>query len=192
MAASRYVLPILVSLVFPLSAVARETYQFSPEAPTAKGVDTAKLQAIVPKLQMANGTVGTVGPAGGSLKLNGLVLEFPKGAVAKATKVQWTTLRHPDIVFGWVLEPRDTPVVKPLTLHSPKADLVFKVPRLGAYVLMADRQTQTFHLVNLALAKPPAAAKPSPKGSASATTKPLKQGKAPPGTKATPRPAKPR
>jgi hypothetical protein len=181
MAVTRYVLPLLVSLVLPLAASARETYQFSAEAPNARGVDNAKLQAIIPKLQMANGTSGTVGPAGGTLKLNGLTLEFPKGAVSKATKVQWLTLRHPDIVFGWVLEPRDTKVVKPLTLHSPKADLVFRVRQLGAYVLMADRKTESFHLVNLAMApaKPPAKAPPAPKG---AKAPPAPNGaKAPPG-----------
>jgi hypothetical protein len=184
MGVSRFVVPLLVGMMVPLAASARETYQFSPVPPNARGVDTHKLQAIVPKLQIANATVGSVGPSGGSLKLNGLVLEFPKGAVTKTTKVQWVTLRHPDIVFGWMLEPRDLKLAKPLTLHSPKADLVFRMQRLGAYVLLADRKAESFQLVTLAMApaptKVPPKGKPAAKGSAPKTsTVTPKKGQAP-------------
>ncbi|MBC7545721.1 MAG: hypothetical protein H7338_23570 [Candidatus Sericytochromatia bacterium] len=166
MAAVRYLFPLLCACLLPVTAWAAVSYTFRPELPTARGVDVTKLNDIVPKLKVATGTVGTIKPSGGSLKLNGLTLEFPKGAVSKPTKVQWVALQHPDILFGWVLEPRDTRIAKPLTLHSPKTDLVFQLTQLGTYVLMADRKNEAFHLVSLPLTLGPVkkapATKPAP------------------------------
>lgn len=157
MRALRRLLPSAVTLavLLPLSADARKTVQFSPQPLTSQAFDASHLGEIVANLRIGPPVTAEIGPAGGTLTMAELTLEFPKGALDKPTKVAWTPLQHHQIAFGWFLQPRGTKLKKPLILRTPKADLEFKIPQLGSYVLLPDRQDEaTFHLVDLATVLP--------------------------------------
>lgn len=146
---------IALALLMPLSAGARKAVQFTPQPLTSDAFDASGLGDIVANLRIGSPITGEIGPDGGTLTLDELTLEFPPGALANKTKVAWTPLQHPQIGFGWFLQPRGTKLQKPLILRTPKADLEFRIPQLGSYVLLPDRQDgTTFHLVDLATVIP--------------------------------------